>query len=167
MREPTIGSGAEGRVPTHLSFTRLLLLSTESESEAELNQDDFASRTGTVPTNFCEATTNAQATAYKSATTSTSNPRNHLPTPVRSRIRNSLLGDYPSSKVTSLITGLEYSFPSTHLLSLPLKSTLPQDKLRDTKEKVGFLPNKKQATLEQFQSLLGSLNFPCRALSPG
>ena len=115
VREPTIGSGAEVRVPPHLSFTRLLLLSPESESEAEPNQDDFASRTGTVPTNFCEATTNAQATAYKSATTSPSNPRNHLPTPVRSRIRNSLLGDYPSSKITSLMTGLEYSFPSTHL----------------------------------------------------
>ena len=108
VREPTIGGGAEVRVPPHLSFTRLLLLSPESESEAEPDQDDFASGTGTV-------TTNAQATAYKSATTSPSNPRNHLPTPVRSRICNSLLGDCPSSKITSLITGLEYSFPSTHL----------------------------------------------------
>ena len=108
VREPTIGGGAEVRVPPHLSFTRLLLLSPESESEAEPNQDDFASRTGTV-------TTNAQATAYKSATTSPSNPRNHLPAPVRSWICNSLLGDYPSSKITSLITELEYSFPSTHL----------------------------------------------------
>ena len=60
VREPTISSGAEVRVPPHLSFTRLLLLSPESESEAEPNQDDFASRTGTVTTNFCEATTNTQ-----------------------------------------------------------------------------------------------------------
>ena len=105
----------------------------------------------------------------KNATTSPhSNPRNHIPTPVRSRIRNSILEGYPSSKKTSLVTGLEYSFRiHSSISSLSLTSTLPQDTLRDAKEKVGFLPNKKQATLEQLQSLLGALNFACRAISPG
>ena len=51
--------------------------------------------------------------------------------------------------------------------TVAMSLSLPQDKLRDAKEKVGSLLNKKKATLEQLQSLLGNLNFACRAISPG
>ena len=44
---------------------------------------------------------------------------------------------------------------------------LPQDKLQEARDKVNSLRKKKTTTLVNLQSLLGTLNFACRVVSPG
>ena len=44
---------------------------------------------------------------------------------------------------------------------------LPQDKLREARLKVSAMAKRKKATLNELQSLLGTLNFACRVVVPG
>jgi hypothetical protein len=44
---------------------------------------------------------------------------------------------------------------------------LPDDKLYELKAKVGDMARRKKVTLHDLQSLIGSLNFACRAIVPG
>jgi hypothetical protein len=45
--------------------------------------------------------------------------------------------------------------------------TIPLNKLKEIEEKIKAVLNKSKVTLKELQSLIGSLNFACRAVAPG
>ena len=44
---------------------------------------------------------------------------------------------------------------------------IPHDKIIEIKNKINAILNRKKCTLREMQSLIGSLNFACRAIAPG
>jgi hypothetical protein len=65
---------------------------------------------------------------------------------------------WPGTKVQ--LHGIEVDTATMHL-------RLPQDKLVELRCKVAAMLRRKKVTLHDMQSLLGSLNFACRAVVPG
>ena len=64
--------------------------------------------------------------------------------------------------------------PVTEIVFLGLKIntskqivTIPAEKLEEMVEKIKLVMNLSKVTLKQLQSLIGSLNFACRAVAPG
>jgi hypothetical protein len=51
--------------------------------------------------------------------------------------------------------------------TVKMELRLPMDKLSDLKKQVATMYRRKKVTLRELQSLLGSLNFACRAVVPG
>jgi hypothetical protein len=45
--------------------------------------------------------------------------------------------------------------------------TIPDEKLVEIREKIKTVLQMKKVSLKQLQSLIGSLNFACRAIAPG
>ena len=45
--------------------------------------------------------------------------------------------------------------------------TIPLEKLMEIREKIETVMHMKKVSLKQLQSLIGSLNFACRAIAPG
>lgn len=65
---------------------------------------------------------------------------------------------FPSTKITFL--GLQID-------SVALEIQVPLNKLQLALQKLRFIANQKKVTLQSMQSLIGSLNFLCRAIPPG
>lgn len=59
------------------------------------------------------------------------------------------------------------SFLGLELDSVAMQTRIPDDKVKEVLEKIDSLLAKDRTTLRDMQSLIGSLNFACRAIPPG
>ena len=59
------------------------------------------------------------------------------------------------------------TFLGLELDSLEMVVRLPKDKINEILEKIRIMLSKEKTTLREMQSLIGSLNFACRAIVPG